>query len=82
MLSIMEKQFIALWARLNIDSLEFQIRLYMCFESFCPDWLLSTAVGAYFVSQGYLFSKTQRKKVKNVITSVFFQALHEHNYFK
>ena len=50
MLSIMEKYFSALWARLIIDSLEFQIWLYMWFESFCPDWLLSTAVAAYFVS--------------------------------
>ena len=51
----------------------------MCFETFCPDWLLSTAVGAYFVSYGQLFSKTQKgEKRHEVITSVLFQAPHEH----
>ena len=64
---------------LDSDLLEFQIQLYMCFESFSPDWLFSTAVGTYFVSHGQLFSKTQKgQKSHEGITSVLFQAPHEY----
>ena len=34
------------------ECIPFFIWLYMCFETFCPDWLLSPAVGAYYVSYG------------------------------